>query len=508
MDCTLLLHDLFERQCQKFPDKTALVYESNQISYKELDEKASRVADFFIRSNVPPETPIAVICEQNIDCVASILGILKAGCAFVPIDRNYPLVRVEYPVKQAKIEYMITDSSSNVLFGETVGNVKIIMSHIFLKNKKSTLRTATISPHNLAYILFTSGSTDAPKGVLVEHRSIVQTILNQIKFINLQPEDNYLCFSSIAFDSSICEIFGALAAGATAFLYNRTKSFSPKTLQKYINRQNISAGTFTPSVLKLLSPSKLPSLTKVISAGEKCSLDLMRQWAKHKKFYNGYGPTEASVCTHMKVCHFDDCHMVLGDPLPGNQHYILDGDMVPVSPGEIGELYLSGINLARGYVDPSNERFFKNPFSDDPTSRIFCTGDLVRLLKDKQIEYIGRKDQQVKINGCRVDPNEIEEVLKYHKAIDDAIVIVTNKEERNKVIAYYKVKKRYKVTSEQVRAFFANYFPDYMIPAFFIETNEFPLNYNLKTDFHQLVDDFSSLIKVKDGLLYRKKVEA
>ncbi len=500
MDSTVLIHNLFEKQCQRLPHKTALVCDSGRISYAELDLRANRIAECLIQSGVPRETPIAIICEKNIDYVASVLGILKAGCAFVPIDRNYPLTRVEYLVKQVNIEYMITNSSNTVLFGERVGNVKIITPSMLMKSLKPAIKLPKVQSDNLAYIIYTSGSTGAPKGTMIEHKSIVHTLLNQIDFINLQPEDNYLCFSSIAFDSSICEIFGTLAAGATAFLYDRTKNFSPKALLKYINKHEITAATFTPSVLKLLRPEALPTLQKVISAGEKCSLDLMRQWAKHKNFYNGYGPTEASVCTHMKVCHYEDFHVTLGDPLGDNCHYVLNDAMQPVVLGEIGQLYLSGPCVARGYANLSGDCFLKNPFSKDPTSRIYRTGDLVRLYKGSQMEYIGRKDQQIKINGCRVDPFEIAEVLKYHKAIKDAIVTVVDNDGRNKIIAYYKVKKCYEVTSEQVRKVFVNYFPDYMIPAFFIETTEFPLNYNLKIDFHQLIGDFSSLAKAKTEL--------
>lgn len=487
-----LLHSLFEYQCEKTPNNIAVVDGDESITYQQLNQKAEDIAASMIESGIPQEAPVALLCERSIECVASILGILKAGCAFVPIDRNYPQTRIEYVIKKPNISYMITDSSNQLLFGKTIGKVKIVNLASIGQNKNHEInQPVRISPKDLAYILFTSGTTGQSKGVKIEHRSVVNTIRNQVKILELGENDRCLCLFSIAFDAFISELFYSLSSGATAYLFKWKNKFSPKSLQAYIKEHEITVMTIAPAILKSLSPDGLSALQKVLSVGEACPLPLMQKWAKEKIFFNGYGPTEAAICTHMKRCNSTDKIVSIGSPLDGVKHYVLEDSLEMTPVGQVGELCLSGVNIARGYARFADQSIIKNPFDNYPYHRLYRTGDLVRVLDNGELEFVGRKDHQFHVNGCRVNPFEITTALTKHPDVTSAVTVAIPRKNNNKVriTVFYNALNNKPLLKRDLRNFLSLQLRDYMLPADYIQLDEIPLDHNLKVSMKKLIEE-------------------
>jgi amino acid adenylation domain-containing protein len=341
-----------------------------------------------------------------------------------------------------------------------------------------------IQPSNLAYVIYTSGSTGKPKGVLVQHQGLCNLALAQIRVFAVDADSRVLQFASFSFDASISEVVMSLCAGATLYLGTRDSLLPGTGLMQLLQQQQISHVTFSPSALAAMPSGAYPDLRTIIVAGEACPPDLVAQWSPGRRFINGYGPTESTVCATTAICGDSKTSPPIGRPIDNIQVYILDGDLQPVPIGVPGELHIGGAGLARGYLNRPEltaEKFIPNPFSQADSGRLYKTGDLVRYLPDGNIEFLGRIDQQVKIRGFRIELGEIEAVLSLHSQVREAVVIVRIEPAGKRLVAYI-VPKSEPIATSELRSFLSDKLTEFMVPSAFVMLDSLPLTPNGKID--------------------------
>ncbi|WP_075342809.1 non-ribosomal peptide synthetase [Tenacibaculum agarivorans] len=493
------LVELFSEQVQKNPLQTALIYEGESITYKELDEKSNQLAHYLHVQGVVPDMLVGICLERGFDMIVGILGILKSGGAYVPIDPTFPQARIDYILEDAGIHLVISTSVSSYAL-EHVKELSVVS----LDSDWNTITdfftgtlSQTVTPNHLAYTIYTSGSTGKPKGVLIEHRNVVNLVTAQIKAFGIDKDDSVLQLANFVFDASVEQIFITLSAGAKLVLLSRETIIDADKVLELIDKERVTHLHATPSLLSILPTNeKLPSLKRVVSGGEPCSEELMLRWSKDCLFYNEYGPTEATVTATMKAFENSDTTqpMTIGTPIGNTQIYITDASMNLVPEGIVGELYIGGKGVARGYLNKealTAEKFVVNPFKANDI--IYKTGDLARWLPDGTIEFIGRRDNQVKIRGYRIELGEIENVLSEVKGIKNSFVIAKEDINRNKRLVAYVVLENV-IDKEKIQEVLMEKLPDYMIPRTWIELDKIPLTPNGKLDKKSLPDPkFSSI---------------
>ena len=467
--------ELFEEQAEKFPKNIALEFEEQVISYKELNERSNRLAYYLKEKyNVGEDELVGIKLEKSEKMLIAILGILKSGAAYLPIDLNNPEERVEFIEKDSNCR-VVLDEQEVARFRE-------------IESKYSNLNPGFInSSKSLAYVIYTSGSTGKPKGVMIEHDSIVNLVYAQKKEFNITEDEKILQFSNYAFDASVEQLFLALSTGATLILPKSEDILDPAKLSKLIEERDITHVHATPSYLNTLKElENCKNIRRIIAGGEFCSMDLAKRMSSFVDFYNEYGPTETTVtsieykfnATGLKV-------LPIGRPISNTNVYILSDNHKIQPIGIVGELCIGGEGLARGYLnrpDLTNSKFIPNPFSKDQHSRIYKTGDLARWLPDGNIEFIGRKDDQVKIRGYRIELKEIENVLLDIPMVEQACVLVKGED---KILVSYIVGTNLK-TSE-LKKELSKFLPSYMIPNNFVFLEEIPLTNNGKVDTKALL---------------------
>jgi amino acid adenylation domain-containing protein len=420
--------------------------------------------------------------------VVGVLGILKAGGAYVPLDPSYPEDRLRYMVNDAAVEIIISESyvadkfvsyPCELLNLDTEWKNKI-SRHPILNLKNLAHR------HNLAYLIYTSGSTGKPKGTLVTHRGIANLVYAQIETFKISKSSRILQFASQNFDASVSEIFTTLLAGGVLHLGHHNRHDQLHRLEETLAENKITVVTLPPSVISSLSNS-CPGLNTLVSAGEACSRELANKWAKRCRFINAYGPTEATVCASMQVCDPSieiQTDPPIGGPISNVQIYLLDKKMNPVPVGVMGELYIGGEGLARGYLNLPKitaEYFVPNPFGKMQGDRLYKTGDKARFLPDGKIQYMGRLDEQIKLRGHRIELGDIESALKRIKHIDNAVVgIVGSRSSENQLVAYIVSNKA--ANPEELREKFKELLPAYMVPNLLVFMDSIPLTANGKVN--------------------------
>ena len=482
----LCIHQLFEAWVEQTPDAIALIFKGEQLTYRELNSKANQLANYLQTLGVKPETLVGICIEPSLEMIVGILGILKAAGAYVPIDPTYPSERIAYMLDDSQLAVLLTQEKLVTSLPQHQAQVICLDSdwkEISTESKSSPITSLT--PENLAYVIYTSGSTGKPKGVLVAHRGLCNLSQAQIKLFDVQPDSCVLQFASISFDASIWEIVMALCAGARLYLGTREELQPGQPLLELLQEQEITHLTLVPSALAALSSENLPALQNIIVAGEPCPPSLVIQWASGRRFFNAYGPTESTVCATVAQCFEDMDVLPIGRPIANTKIYILDRYLQPVPIGVPGELHLASVGLAKGYLNRpelTDSKFIANPFSQKLSDRLYKTGDLVRYGNDGQIEFVGRIDDQVKIRGFRIELGEIESVLNQYPQVKDAIVIVREDELKTKRLYGYFIPKTEALTSQELRQFIQDRLPDYMIPAFLIPLESFPLTPNGKVD--------------------------
>lgn len=501
--CEKFAHELFHEQVTRTPDALAVEFLDQQLTYKELHERSNKLAHYLIRLGVKAETMVGLRVERSTEMVVAILAILKAGGCYVPLDVNYPADRIDYMLQDAGITILLTQQRFKA------NNVRTLCldSEWELVDAESCESPAVeLSPENLAYAIYTSGSTGRPKGVLLRHRGLSNLAQAQAEGFGMSAGNRVLQFASVSFDASVSEIFKTLLVGGCLCLEPQERLLAGPDLARSLRDRNIDTVTLPPSALATLRPEDLPALKKIIVAGEACSAELYSRWSNGRRFFNAYGPTEVTVCATIGECEDAVRTPPIGRPIGNMEVYLLDQKLQSVPIGVTGELYVGGIGLARGYhhrPDLTAERFIPHPYATSAGARLYRTGDLARYLDDGCIEFQGRADEQVKVRGFRVEPGEIETVLRQHPTVNDCLALAAKSPDGEVRLAAYAIAES--VTGDQLKDYLRQRLPEYMVPSVCFVLKRFPLTPNGKIDRQALPSPFE--ISLRDYTAPSDQVE-
>jgi amino acid adenylation domain-containing protein len=518
---TQCLHQLFEAQVERTPDAIALVFKNQQLTYRELNERANQLAHHLQALNVQPETLVGISVERSLDTAIGILGILKAGGAYVPLDPAYPQERLAYMLADSQVPILVTVGAVASSFAAYSGTVVCLDRDLpQISQHSQTNPVCTVTPDNLIYIIYTSGSTGKPKGVQLTHANVGRLFAATQEWYQFDEDDVWTMFHSYAFDFSVWELWGALIYGGRVVIVPFEVSRSPQEFYELLAREQVTVLNQTPSAFRQLMGVAIDpqnqlalSLRWVIFGGEALDLHSLKPWFDKygdtvPQLVNMYGITETTVhVTYRPIDSRDlDCRRqgkaqrgsVIGCPIPDLELYILDPDLQPVSIGEAGEMYVGGAGVARGYLNRPEltaERFIANPFQAESSSRLYKTGDLARYLPTGDIEYLGRIDNQVKIRGFRIELGEIEAAIVQNLPVREATVIVREDEPGDlRLVAYLVPATSAALDIAKIRQSLKQQLPDYMVPAAFVSVAAMPLTANGKLDRQALpMPDATSL---------------
>ncbi|OHV53272.1 non-ribosomal peptide synthetase [Photorhabdus temperata] len=488
----LCIHQLFEQQAEKTPDAMALRYKERTLSYAELNARANRLAHQLIALGVVRDQRVAICVSRSPAMVVGLLAVLKAGGAYVPLDPVYPGERLAHILIDAAPAILLADDiGRTALGGEGLATLTVLDPNILPDQPDSNPQVPTLTSRHLAYVIYTSGSTGIPKGVMVEHRGLVNLILDKIAQFGIGTDSRILQFISLGFDASVLEIMMALTGGATLEIPVDTIRQDPSRLWHYLEEQAITHACLTPALLR--DGADLPVMTirpTLILGGEAPSTALLQALCGRVNLFNDYGPTEITICATSWRCPSDYTGELssIGRPTANTRLYLLDKYGQPVPLGAVGELYIGGAGVARGYLNRPEltaERFLVDPFSDNPDTRMYRTGDLARYRPDGNVEFLGRNDQQVKIRGFRIEPGEIETRLMEYPAVREAVVLVQSEEQDKRLVAYVVADVDDKLI-HCLRTHLSAILPDYMVPSAFVRLDAFPLTPNGKLDSRAL----------------------
>ncbi|MFC7518939.1 amino acid adenylation domain-containing protein [Herbaspirillum sp. GCM10030257] len=494
------IHQLFEIQARTHPEKLALVHDGIHFSYRELNARANRLARHLRQRGVGTDTPVAICMDRGCDMVVGLLAVLKAGGAYVPLDPAHPAERLAYAVRDSGAVLVLLHSSLDpslrsmldaacdaVLLDEQAGD--------WIDEPESDLDAAAIglSASNLAYVIYTSGSTGQPKGVMVEHRGVVNLLQSIGHTVGMHADERVLALTTIAFDIAALELYLPLIHGARIVLCGRSDSADPVALGALLERHEISLMQATPATWRMLLSGGWAGATrlKALCGGEGLSRELARELAlKVGRLWNVYGPTETTIWSTCAALGTDEergtaAHAPIGRPLANTRVYLLDARQQLVPLGAAGELYIGGAGVARGYLgrpELNAERFVADCFAGDGT-RMYRTGDLARYLPDGNLEFLGRSDFQVKLRGFRVELGEIEACMERHPDVREAAVLLQGSGDDDKrLVGYFIAAADASVDIASLRAYLAAFLPDYMVPAAVVALAEMPLTPNGKLD--------------------------
>lgn len=494
------IHELFEYHAEKNADATAVEFKGETLSYGALNARANSLARYLHTIGIGPEVMVGICVDRSFEMAVGILGILKAGGTYIPLDTEYPDERLSFILADADLSVVLTVKEYQEKAGKCLASarcpVMICLDTdwpvILEQDTKNFSSGIAPEPEHSAYVIYTSGTTGKPKGVPIAHRSVCNLVNAQIRIFEVQAGSRVLQFASFSFDASVSEIFMALASGATLCFGTKEALLPGTPLAEFLNEHAITHVTLPPSILAVMPSGEIfPALRSVIVAGEACSAELAANWSKGRKFFNAYGPTETTVCATIAECStiHSDRKPPIGHAIDNIQLYILDPDFQPVPVGVPGELYIGGVGLSKGYINRPElnaEKFILNPFSNEPGARLYKTGDTVCRLADGNIEFIGRVDHQVKLRGFRIEPEEIEAVLATHPDVQDNVVIVREDHPGDQRLVAYFIPRRESVPISNLREFLKKSLPDHMIPSNFVILNTLPLTPNKKVDRRSL----------------------
>jgi amino acid adenylation domain-containing protein/non-ribosomal peptide synthase protein (TIGR01720 family) len=483
-----VLHHLFEAQVARTPGAEALVFESQRLTYGELDARANQLAHHLLGLGVRAESRVVLCLERSPELIISMLAVLKAGGAYVPVDPAWPAARLQSLLEDCGAAAVLVQSGTSAwLEGREVPRVVLDVEAGMLARAPRTAPEVRVYPEQLAYIIYTSGSTGRPKGALVEHRNVCNTVRVSRWAWAVGPGKRVLQFASASFDASVSEIYGALLDGAALVLASREAIQPGPELVRLLREARISATMLTPSVLEVTPAEAFPLLETVMAAGEACNPGLTKRWGTGRRFINVYGPTEITICATLADCVPGAPITPLGPPIGGARAYVLDAALRPVAPGIRGELYVGGAGVSRGYLGRPGltaERYLPDPFSDEPGARMYRTGDLVRWMPDGQLEFFGRADEQVKVRGYRIELGEIEAALRAEASVGEAVVVLRKGAQgERKLVAYVVPAAGGQAPSvRELRERLGERLPEYMVPALFVVLEALPLNTSGKVD--------------------------
>ena len=483
------IHKLFEEQVEKTPNAIAVVFEEEELTYEQLNERANQLAHYLQSLGVKPEVLVGICVERSVEMVVGLLGILKAGGAYVPIDPNYPQERLSYMLDDSGVGVLVTQNSLLESLSNHDAEVVCLDSDCGVISQQSRENIDVgITSDNLAYVIYTSGSTGKPKGVAIEHQSSVALCHWAKQTFSTSQLSGVLATTSICFDLSVFELFVTLCLGGKVIVADNALDIANHNHNKEITLINT-----VPSVITELLRVEgiIPEQVMTVNlAGEPIQNQIVEKLYEHQNVqyvYNLYGPSEdTTYSTFALLAKGTTEQPSIGRPIANTQIYILDSHLQPVPVGVPGELYIGGDGLARGYLNRpqlTSEKFIPNPFNS--TSKLYKTGDLARYLSDGNIEFLGRIDNQVKIRGFRIELGEIEAVLATHPQINQTIVIAREENSGNKRLVAYVVTDS-EITTTQLREYLKAQLPDYMVPSAFVTLDSLPLTPNGKIDHQAL----------------------
>lgn len=497
------IHQLFEKQAEKFPDNIAVFCDSEQLTYQALNIRANQLAHYLREQGIQPDSLVAIACERSLEMIIGMLAILKAGGAYVPIDPDYPKERTRFMLEDARASLLLSQQAVLDKLPDTTLPIFLLDKESEkLRHYPTTNPEPITQPHHLAYVIYTSGSTGKPKGVMVEHHGITNLATAQSELFGIHEKSRVLQFSSMNFDAAVSEWATTFSQGACLCLVKSKEQLVGDALVKTLEALKITVVTLPPTVLATLPESRFYNLETLVIAGETAAQNLVDKWQKKVRLLNAYGPTETTVCASVASYQSGMSATVIGKPIANTKLYILDKYRQPVPIGVEGELYIGGLGLARGYLNQpelTKERFISNPFlsktehTQGIPTKLYRTGDLARYLPEGNIEYLGRIDQQVKLRGYRIELGEIEQILRAQTNIQDALVILREDDPQDKRLVAYLILDPLagvSVASEEEMASLIaewreglqQHLPEYMIPSAFVLLEHYPLTPTHKLD--------------------------
>jgi amino acid adenylation domain-containing protein len=480
------IHQLFEEQVQRSPEVVATVFRERRLTYRELNACANRLAARLREVGVGPESIVGVCLDGSLEVVVSLLGILKAGGVYMPLDRVYPKERLASMMQDGDVRVVLTQQHLRAEVEQIAQDVLVLEPEVAAGDGVPNPAPLT-NPDNACYVIFTSGSTGRPKGVVLAHRGLVNLITFMPPAFRIDAGSRVLQFASLSFDVSVLDVFQTLLVGGTLFLERRENLAPGEPLIRLLKEYAITAVVLAPSVWKHLPDADLPALRSAIAGGEACPASVVERWAPGRMFFNGYGPTEITITSSLTECFPDGAKPSIGRPLPNVEYYVVDRNFQLCPVGVPGELLIGGVGLARGYLkrpELTADKFIPHLFARTPGQRLYRTGDLVRLLSNGEIEYLERIDSQVKIHGLRIELGEIESVLAEHPAVTmSAVTCYTDAGGDQQLAAYIVAKPAAASPSpDDLRAVLSMKLPKYMLPHVFVFLEAMPLTPSGKID--------------------------
>jgi iturin family lipopeptide synthetase A len=520
----------FEEQVSKSPDSIALVFGETQLTYRQLDENAGRLGHVIRKkykqrnhSDLPMGTPVALYLDRGLDMVTSMLAVLKAGAAYVPISPSYPEDRVRFILNDTQTPLVITQTRYVTYFTSdgksdgcmpmggcmpmdgcmpVGGSTPVVVTadqpglttecQLCAKGCAYPGPSDQIEGTALAYVIYTSGTTGNPKGVKINHRNLIHLICAQVRKLEIPSYRRALFFADYVFDASVFELFVSLCCGLEVYICSDEQRNNAMAIDDLIDRHNIEIATLPPSIMALMDSSK--SLKAVITAGESPSLGMLKRFSQSAKVFNAYGPTENTVWATVNLYQDGDLANNIGEPINNTKVYVLDDQQRLAPVGVPGELHIGGAGLSIGYLNRPEltaARFIDNAYATNEDIskgylKLYNSGDIVRWLPDGRLEFIGRKDFQVKIRGYRIELGEIESVLSKHPDILQAVVVDKEKEGHKYLVAYFISRSSATVESSVLKEYLASKLPNYMVPGAYVQLEAIPLTINGKVDRKKL----------------------
>jgi amino acid adenylation domain-containing protein len=484
---------LVERVVERRSDAIALQFGEEVCTYAALNQRANKCANYLRELGIGPDVVVGVIMERSIELVVALLAILKAGGAYLPLSSDCPAERLKFMLEDAGVSTVLTHAETSDLVNDlVVTNLNLDVEEEEWQALSFENPPPLAKAGHLAYVIYTSGSTGKPKGCMIEHAAICNRLIWMRDQYGVLEADRILQKTPYTFDVSVWEFFLPLISGATMVLSKPAGHKDVGYLKELIQNQQVTIGHFVPSMLRFFlrqdGVSECTTLRHLFSSGEALPYELMMECRRRlpAKLHNLYGPTEAAVdVTYWECSERPDRKVPIGRPITGTRIHILNEKLQPVPPGETGELFIGGVAVARGYLNRpelTKERFVTDPFSENPSARLYRTGDRARMLADGHIEFLGRLDFQVKLRGFRIELGEIETALREHKAVEDAAVLLREAESEDPKLVAYLVFRKPAPSTKEIREFVKLKLPEYMVPNVVVPLPGLPLSANGKLD--------------------------
>ncbi|UII31954.1 non-ribosomal peptide synthase/polyketide synthase [Fulvivirga ulvae] len=480
------LTSVFEEQVKISKQSIALIHNNVQITYQQLNEKANQLANHLRRQGIGEGDIVGISLDKTVELFIGIIGILKTGAAYLPLDPAHPESRNLHIIRESGLVNLITNNANVEVYQKHISITDIDGEAIKQEDEKDL--TLSISEESMVYTLYTSGSTGNPKGVMIRHSAVVNLVTSQTRRFGINKHDRILQFSTIIFDASVEQMWLALLNGAALVLPDKNALSDNVRFNNYLNAHQVTHIHATPSFLETIELDNSTTVKRVVSGGEECRRQIANKFYGLCEFYNEYGPTETTVTSTIKhITEESKGRISIGRPLDNTSIFILDKNRKLVPKGVKGELYIGGEGLASGYLNNkvlTSAKFVNNPYQ--PETLIYSTGDLVRWNPEGDLEFFGRLDHQVKVRGFRIELGEIEHQLATHELISEAVVIAFEKSGDRQLVAYYVAEQP--LEPETMKNYLSHLLPEYMVPVKYIRLEAMPLTASGKADRKYLPD--------------------